>query len=278
VTVVTVDSSTIDAMIMQWVYIAIGLVIVLIAVIFLVVWDRHRTPKPCGEMKKAHLLKVPLILLAGLDHFADLLPLRDFIPEVLETFPKGAGGLFDKKPKRTMRFALSQKVEIGDIEVEAGKDPVLTRKYIQALNDLATQKTFLRGVHTPILAGVKNRAIAASFPFLGAVNWTKDLEAICRNNNVLEALKLHKDSRVRELADVVSKMAIGVSMIDFHAVYTHIDENWDLTIQDAISERDKYDGRSERSEDKNKGDKTMLIIILGIIGVLAALIIGIKVL
>jgi heme/copper-type cytochrome/quinol oxidase subunit 2 len=77
-TVVSIDTSTIDAMIMQWVYIAIGLVIVLIAVLFFVVWDRHRTPKPCGLMKKAHLLKVPLILLAGLAWFLFYFPVRLF--------------------------------------------------------------------------------------------------------------------------------------------------------------------------------------------------------
>jgi hypothetical protein len=219
-------------------------------------------------MKSAHLKKIPLILLAGLDHFADLMPLKEFIPEVLETIPQNK--MLGKKPKRTNRFALAQKIDVDDIDVAPDKDAEFTRKTIQALNDLATQKTFIRGVHVPILAGVKNRAIAASFPFLGALNLIRDLESILKNRKMVEAMAKSKDPSIRDLGEVLNRLATGVSMIDFHAVYTHIDANWDLTIQEGISERDKTDGRLERAEDKEKGTKTVLLLIFGVVGLIIA--------
>ena len=56
------------------------------------------------------------------------------------------------------------------------------------------------------------------------------------------------------------------------------DINWDHTINDSISERDKTDGRLERGEDKEKSTKTILVLVLGITGVIIAGAIVIKVL
>lgn len=265
---VTVDSSVIDAMIMQWVYVCVGLVVFMIVGVVYFLWDRHRTPKPSKDLKSAHIQKKPMILLAGLDHIADLLLLNRFIPEVLEHIVPSS--LLNKKPKRVMRFALPQKTKIGEVEVAEGKDSILTQKVIQWLNEMATQKTYLRGVNMPIFVGVQNRAIAASFPLGGALNFLKDQEIILRNYKVVDAMEQSKDSSIRELAAVMKRQGTGVSMVDFHAVATHIDENWDLTVQEGISERDRTDGRLERSEDKDKPTKTILLLILGIIGVIIA--------
>jgi hypothetical protein len=70
-------------------------------------------------------------------------------------------------------------------------------------------------------------------------------------------------------------MSLGVSGVDFHAVYKNIDVNYDPTVSESISERDKTDGRLERAEDKDKPTKTVLYLILGIaalfvVGVVAA--------
>jgi hypothetical protein len=109
------------------------------------------------------------------------------------------------------------------------------------------------------LAGVKNRSIAASFPFLSALNWTKDIEELIKKPAVIEALKTCKDIDLRNLGEVLQRMSTGVSLVDFHAVYKYVDINWDHTINDSISERDKTDGRLERGEDKEKGTKNMLL-------------------
>lgn len=179
--------------------------------------------------------------------------------------------------KRWYRFALPQQVNVGDVQVQDGKDEVLTVKVIKALNDLNTEKVFLRGVNAPILVGVKNRAIAASLPFLGALNWIKDLEQIASSTETIEAMQKSKSAKVRDLGDLLGRMSTGVSPIDFHAVYKYVDVNWDHTIQDSISERDKTDGRLEGREDKDKQTKTVLLLILGIVAFFVIAIIAIKV-
>jgi hypothetical protein len=157
-----------------------------------------------------------------------------------------------------------------NIDVAEGKDERLTKKYIQAMNDLNTMQITLRGVNAPIFAGTKNRTIAASFPFLSALNWTKDIEMLTKDPELLSALCASKDSRIRNIGEVLTRMSIGVSAVDFHAVYKNIDANYDPTTDDSLRERDRTDGRLERNEDKEKPTKTILLLILGIIGVIVA--------
>ena len=269
---VTTTAANLNSLII-WVIIGvIGLVMFMILMIY-VVQDKLRTPKPSKNITKAHRKHIPLILLSGLDYIADLYPLRDFIPEVLESFPFGKGA-----KKRTYRYVLPQEASLDDIRVAEGKSAEFTAKVIKSLNDLNTSQVHLRGTNSPVFVGVKNRAIAASMPFLGALNWVKDLEMIAAQTDTIEAMKKSKLSQVRDLGGLLSRMATGVSSCDFSAVYKYVDVNWDHTIQDSISERDKTDGRLEGKEDKDKQTKTVLLLILGIAAFLAIGIIAAKVL
>jgi hypothetical protein len=270
-----VDKAQLDGMTM-WIYIGVAGIIAFFVVLLYLIVDKYRTPKQSKVLTTAHHRHEPLILLAGLDHFADLFNLKEFIAQVLETklFGKGA-------KKRSYRFGLPQKVnvdEVNGILVASDKSERLTKQYMQALNDLNNMKITLRGINSPVFVGTKNRTIAASFPFLSALTWTKDIEALTKEPALIEAFRGHKDSRVRNVGDILYRMSIGISGVDFHAVYKNIDINYDPTVSESISERDKTDGRLERSEDKEKGNKTMLIIILGIIGIIIAGAIVIKVL
>jgi uncharacterized membrane protein YuzA (DUF378 family) len=256
----------------MYIYIGIAGIIAFFVLLVYFLQDKYRTPKQSGNLTKSHRKRIPLILLAGLDHFADLVPLKEFIPQVLESDAFGK-----KKMKRTRRFTLPQKVNVDEVDIQVAEDKSerLTKQYIQGLNDLNNLQITLRGVNTPIFVGTKNRTIAASLPFLSALNWTKDIEQLSKDAGLIEAFKTAKDARVRNVGEILSRMAIGVSGVDFHAVYKNIDINYDPTISDSISERDKADGRMERSEDKDKQTKTVLYLILGIaalfvIGVVAA--------
>ena len=171
-----------------------------------IIIDKYRTPKQSNNMTKAHRRHIPLILLAGLDHFADLYPLNDFIPEVLQSFPFGKGA-----KKRTYRFVLPQKKNVMDdtLPVEQGKNEYLTKRYIQTLNDLNTQSITLRGVNSPIFAGVKNRSLAASFGFLGALSWTKDIESLVKKPAVIEALCSSTNMDIRQIGETLKRMRLS---------------------------------------------------------------------
>ena len=270
-----VDKAQLDGMTL-WIYIGIAGIIAFFVVLLYVIVEKYRTPKQSKSLTAAHRRHVPLILLAGLDHFADLFPLKEFIPQVLETNPFGKGA-----KKRTYRFALPQKLnvdEVNNMQIASDKNERLTKQYMQALNDLNNLKITLRGINSPIFVGTKNRTIAASFPFLSALTWTKDIEGLSKDPALITALRNHSNNRIRNVGDILYRMSIGISGVDFHAVYKNIDINYDPTVSESISERDKTDGRLERAEDKEKGNKTMLIIILGIIGIIIAGAVVIKVL
>jgi hypothetical protein len=260
------SQSQLDGM-QMWIYIGVMFAICFFVLLLYFLQDKFRTPKQSNNLTTAHRKHIPLFLMAGLDHYADLIPLKELIPQVLESFPFGKG-----PKKRTYRFTLPQKVNIDElnIDVAEGKNERVTKQYIQALNDLNTMQITLRGVNAPIFAGTKNRTIAASFPFLSALNWTKDIELLVKDQALIEAFCNHKDSRIRNVGEVLSRMSFGVSAVDFHAVYKNIDANYDPTTDDSLRERDRTDGRLERNEDKEKQTKTILLLILGIIGVIVA--------
>jgi hypothetical protein len=257
-----VSQAQLDSMTM-YIYIGVAGIIAFFALFVYVVQDRYRTPKQAGNLTSAHRKHIPLILLAGLDHFADMYPIKEFIPEVLQSAPFGKG-----VKKRSYRFILPQKVNVSEmnLSVAPDQDERKTIQYIQAMNDLNNSRINLRGVNSPIFVGTKNRSIAASFPFLSALSWTRDLEQLSKSPEVVSALKNHKDVRVQNIGNVLGRLVTGVSGVDFHAVYKNIDINYDHTIGDSIRERDNADGRMERSEDKDKPTKTVLYLILGILG------------
>ena len=268
---VTVSRSYLDGLNM-WLLILVAFTIAFFVLLIYFLQDKYRTPKPSNNLTKAHRKHIPLILLEGLDHIADLYPLRDFIPEVLQT------DAFGKAPKkRSYRFILPVKTNLEDVNISVahGKDPVLTLKVIKALNDLNTQKVTLRGTSIPVLVGVKNRSIAASMPFLGALSWLKDLENISTQMATIQAMQHSTNQQIKAIGDMLARMATGVSLVDFQAVYEHVDVNYDHTINESISERDKTDGRLEGKDDKDKQTKTVLLLgvfmcLLLVIGIVAA--------
>ena len=255
-----VSQAQLDSM-TAYIYIGIAGIIAFFALMVYVIQDKYRTPKQVGNLTSAHRKHIPLILLAGLDHFADMYPIKEFIPEVLQSSSFGKG-----VKKRSYRFILPQKVNVNEmnLSVAPDKDERKTIQYIQAMNDLNNSRINLRGVNSPIFVGTKNRSIAASFPFLSALSWTRDIEQLSKSPEVVSALKNHRDVRVQNVGNILGRLTIGVSGVDFHAVYKNIDINYDHTIGDSIRERDNADGRMERSEDKDKPTKTVLYLILGI--------------
>lgn len=266
-----VSQSQLDSMTM-WIYIGIGGIVAFFVLLVFLLQDKFRTPKQAKNMTKAHHKHIPLFILAGLDQYADIIPVKEFIAQVLESFPFGKGA-----QKRTRRFALPLKVNAMESEIQVAplKDPLVTKQYIQALNDLNTMRVTFRGMDTPVLVGTKNRSIAASLPFLSALSWTRDIEALVKHPEVIDALKNAGDSRIKSIGELLGRMSLGVSGVDFHAVYKNIDVNYDPTTDDSLKERYMTDGRMERAEDKDKPTKTVLYLILGIaalfvIGVVAA--------
>jgi hypothetical protein len=257
-----VDKSQLDMMTM-YIYIGIAGIIAFFILLIYVIQDKYRTPKQASNMTMAHRKHIPMILLAGLDHFADFLPIKEFIPQVLETNTFGKGA-----KKRSYRFGLPQKVNVAehDIPVVSGKSEHATKQWIQGLNDLNNLRLTLRGVDAPLFVGTKNRTIAASIPFLSGLTLTKDVESLTKDGALIQALKDAKDERLRNVGDILGRLATGVSGVDFHAVYKNIDINYDPTTDESLKERYMTDGRMERADDKDKPTKIVLYLIMGALG------------
>lgn len=269
--IVGVDSGYVDFLTMMTLIGTAGLIAFFVLLIIFII-QKVRTPKQANNITNAHHKHTPMILLLGLDHFTDFLPIREFISQVLESKPFGKGA-----KKRTYRFGLPQKMNVDEAEISVApdKDERLTKYWIQSLNDLNTMRVTLRGVDAPVFIGTKNRTIAASFPFASALTWTKNIEMLVKDPGLFISFKNAADVRIRNVGMILEQMSLGVSGVDFHAVYKNIDINYDPTVSESISERDKTDGRLERAEDKDKPTKTVLYLILGIaalfvVGVVAA--------
>lgn len=269
-----VDKSQLDSM-QMWIILGAVFAVCFFVLLIYFLQDKYRTPKQANNLTNAHRKHIPMILLEGLDGFCDLIPLHEFIAQVLESKPFGKG-----KKKRTFRFALPQKVNVDElpIDVNAEKNERLTKQVMKGLNDQNNMKINLRGVDAPFFVGSKNRAIAARFPFLTSLSLLNTLERLCKEPAAITALKISPNAKLREIGAVLETLSLGVSGVDFHALYKDIDINYDPTIQESISERDKTDGRLERSEDKDKPTKTILVLVLGIIGIIIAGAVVIKVL
>jgi hypothetical protein len=257
-----VNQSTLDSMTM-YIYIGVAGVVAFFVLLVYIIQDKYRTPRQSSNMTTAHRKHIPMILLAGLDHFADFFPVKEFIPQVFETATFGKGA-----KKRSYRFALPQKVNAAelDIAVADGMDEHKTKQWIQGLNDLNNLRITLRGVDAPLFIGTKNRTIAASIPFLSGITLTKDIEQLVKDPALVVAFQNSKDERIRAIGDVLARLRTGVSGVDFHAVYKNIDINYDPTTDESLKERYMTDGRNERAEDKDKPTKTVLYLIIGILG------------
>ncbi len=262
---VTIDSGILDQTTMLAVVGVVGLILFIVLLIF-VGYSRYRTPKESWDIKKASNRGLLSLLVVGLDHFADFMPMNDFIPEgVKESQPIGKG-----KKKTSLRYCLPRAEQVpDDLEVDesAGKSREATAKVLQTLFDLNTEKVFLRKAKIPLLVGVKNSVAAVSLKFLGVQTFLSKLERIQKTGDLYNQISALKESKnFKELGCWLEELATGVSVIDFQQVYARAASTVGQTKLDSISERDQTIGRREGKEDKDKPTKTVLYLIFGCLG------------
>lgn len=253
---VTVDSSVLDQTTML-ALIGVGAIIVLIILLIYVFYNRYRTPKESMDIKKASNRGQMALMVVGLDQFADIMPVKDFVPEgIKETEPIGRGA-----KKLSLRFSIPRAEKAPEnMDVADGKSSEVTAQVLQVLYNLNTEKSFLRKAKIPILAAVKNSAAAVSLKFLGVQSFLAKLERIQKSGELYEQIKILKASkRCHELGLWLEDLSTGISVIDFQEVYSRAASTVGQTKLDSISERDQTIGRREGKEDKDKGTKNMLL-------------------
>lgn len=250
---VLVDPSFIDLLI-----IFIGaLFIVLILVLAGVGFESHRTPKEAKETKRSKVKKLPLILAAGLSHFADLFSMQEFMPEgVLETKPIGRKG-----EKHSLRFVTPRKIKAELLEVAEGKDAELTTALLQRFYDLNTEKVFLRHTGVPIMVAVRDKTIAAGIKGLGALSFIAKLEKLEKLDKQIAALE--NTDNFKDLGGLLKEFRSKISVIDFDAIRTNVPDGWDQTIGEAMKEYDRTVGEREKARQGN--DLFKMILIAGVI-------------
>lgn len=255
-TLVTIDSSILDQTTML-ALVGMAAIFVVIVLLIYVFYNRYRTPKEAADVKRASNRGQMLLLLAGVDKYADTLPMHDLIPEgVKESEPQGKGA-----KKVSLRYTLPKAATVpSDIEVAAGKDKAKTVKVLQAVLNANTDTVFLRKAKIPVLVGVKNSVAAVSFKFLGLQAFLSKLERIQKNGDLYKQIDTLKSTKqFRELALWLEDLSTNITVIDFQQVYARAASIVGQTEMDSISERDQTIGRREGKEDKDKGTKTLLL-------------------
>jgi hypothetical protein len=265
-----------DSLIIQWV---VAFCIVFIAFTLHLVIHLYlkyfRTTKEAKTTNDASHKGLPLMIIAGLDHFADFMKLREYIPEgVLEITPP-----IGKGPNSSRyRYILPQKRPVANLDVNEAKNEAKTRQVLDTLNSFNNEKVFLRGAKVPLICAVKNRALAVGFKFLGAMSFIEKMEHLDSDALRAQVKALKATNTFKELGQIIDDFQTGISGIDFSAVYRHIDSSWDQTVSDSISERDQTVGRREGNQDKSKDQKTILLFIMGALGMGIILVVAAKVL
>lgn len=240
-------------------------------VLGLFLYMRYRTPREAWAIKECSNRGEMGILVAGLDKYADIYPVKDLTPEgVKETKPIGKGA-----KKMCLRFSVpkARLVNEDEVHVEDGKDKVATMKVIQALYDLNTQPVFLRKAKVPFMIAVRNSVAAVSLKFLGVQAFLEKLEKLQKDGVLYKQIAALKASeKFRELGLWLEDLASGVTVLDFQEIYSRATTVVGQTKLDNISERDQTIGRREGKEaNANKDDiKLILALAMGIIGVLIA--------
>jgi hypothetical protein len=262
-TLVTIDSSVLDSTTLL-ALVGIAFVIAFIVLLIYFLYNRFRTPKEALDIKKASNRGQMAMMVVGLDQFADIMPVKDFIPEgIKETEPIGKGA-----KKISLRFNVPRAERVpGDLEVADGKSREATAKVLESLYKLNTEKTFLRKAKIPFLAAVRNSVAAVSLKFLGVQVFLGKLERIQKGGTLypqIQALKASKS--FSELGLWLEDLATGISVVDFQQVYARAASTVGQTKLDSISERDQTIGRREGKEDKEKATKTVLYLIMGALG------------
>lgn len=268
-----------------------GLGIVITIIIIGIAIKSFRTPKESKEIYHAKVHGLPLLLMVGLSHFADIFHAKDFIPEgVLEKI-KG------KASKKTLlRFQLPKNQKIEELDVDSNKNAIRTREAFENLRNLATSKVYLRNARIPIFAAVEDKAVAVGLKGLGALSFYDKLERLTTFKEKIQLLKtgtLETDeptyikdndgklvqngtkktkTTFNDVAEVFEDFADKVSLIDFEVIRTKfVDAIFDQTTAESISSRDETVGRREAG----KGLETFrqwlpfiaILIVVGCLGI-----------
>jgi hypothetical protein len=269
-----------------------GLGIVITIFIIAVAIKSFRTPKESKEIYDAKIHGWPLLLMAGLSHFADIFHAKDFIPEgVLEKI-KGRGS-----KKTLLRFQLPKNQKIEEIDVASNKNAIHTREAFQNLQNMATSKLYLRHARVPIFGAVEDKAVAVGLKGLGALSFYDKLEKLGNLKDKIKLLKnvsieveeetftkegeslgkIKKHVSFNDVAEVFDDFASKVSLVDFSAIRINfVDAIYDQTTQESISDRDKTEGRREAGKGMENLKQMipylalLIIVIAGAIGILIA--------
>lgn len=269
-----------------------GLGIIITIFIIASAISNFRTPKESKEIKHAKIHGLPLLIMVGLSHFADICNAKDFIPEgVLEKI-KGKGS------KRTLlRFLLPKNQKMEEIDVASNKSAIYTREAFNNLVSMATSKVYLRHAHVPIFGAIEDKAVAVGLKGLGCLSFYDKLERLANLKDKIKLLKTtsteveeetyDKDHNplgkiktkvtFNDLADIFDEFASKVSLMDFTAIRTNfVDAIFDQTTQESISDRDKTEGRREAGKGMENLKQMipyialLIIVIGGVLGILIA--------
>jgi hypothetical protein len=285
---VLIDPSFVTALLI----LTFGLGIIITIFIIAVAISSFRTPKESKEIKHAKIHGLPLLLMVGLSHFADIFHAKDFIPEgVLEKI-KGKGS-----KKTLLRFQLPKNQKIEEIEVASNKSTIHTREAFNNLVNMATSKLYLRHARVPIFGAVEDKAVAVGLKGLGALSFYDKLERLANLKDKIKLLKtasieieeeaFDKDGKpllptkkkvtFNDLAEVFEDFASKVSLIDFTSIRTNfVDAIFDQTTAESISSRDETVGRREAGKGMENLKQMipyialLIIVIGGVLGILIA--------
>jgi hypothetical protein len=250
---VAVESSFIDMLIIIAGVFAIGLIVV----VGLWAYSEHRIPREGKTLRKAKARKLPVILIAGLSHFADLFHVNEFIAKVMETDRIGRG-----RYKTRLRFQLPDKARVDSLDVEEGMDEEKTKELLNLILKHNSEQVFLRDTRTPITIAVRDLPIAAGIKGIGALTFIKKLWRVKQLEDKIKALK--KSEKFKDLGDLLDEFRREVSVVDFDAIWQNIQLSWDPTMDESISEKDQSIGAKEATK-MQAGQFKMLLIIGGVV-------------
>ena len=260
---VAVESAMIDSLI-----IGVGALVIILIIFFgIYAYNSYVNPKEAKEIKKAKQRKLPLILTAGLSHFADLFTVTEFIPEgVMETAPFGKG-----VKRKNLRFQLPRKYTIDSLEVAEGKDEEKTRALLQKILDLNSDKVILRDARSPIFIAVRDKSVAAGIKGIGALGFLNKLEKLSKIKEKIDVLKTTEG--FTDIGKLLEDFHSEISLIDFDAIRMNLSLGWDQTIDNSVKEQDQNIGFRQAK----KGDKDFktMCLYMGVLLIGVALVIAV---
>jgi hypothetical protein len=260
---VGVESGFIDMLI--WAIVALVSLLIIAAVERAV--HEHRTTRDAKNVDATSHKKGILALAAGLDQYADLVPVDQVTPEGIVQTKHGKG-----KNKTTVEYQLPE-CKIAPLpKVADGKDPEKTRSVIQMLFNSVSKHSILRSAKVPIVGLVWDKGIAVGLPGLGALSFLQKMEKLQNlQGQIAELKKAEYQDKFKDLVQWLEETASGWSLIDFNAVRNSFHFAWDQTRR--RSQNQWHEDLGERRKAKsNESFKTLLLYFGVFLAGLAALI------